>query len=284
MADDWVVLTSCFFPSRRPIRFLEVSAALCHASPLRTYGDGEQYANWTQMKVNRMIPELERLKAEGFTHYLYTDGRDAFFTRPFSYILAAYESLGRPDGLLSGHDQPFTLASLGHHNNFLKPAKYRFHCCGGYLGRIDYWLETHRKFVRDDYESRPTGGDEAGVWQWAWADGWFRPQIDTGCAVWQNLGGCEVDVVIDNGGEYDLFTPEQAAEWERVRRERGPCRVPMYVESAGSLHNKLTQSYPALLHFTGYCKDPVYGVYDAMKPWWDALYPNYPIGKEEIVP
>lgn len=256
MADDWVVLTSCFFPNRRPIRFLEVSAALCHASPLRTYGDGEQYANWTQMKVNRMIPELEKLKAEGFSHYLYTDGRDAFLTRPLSYIKDAYNFLDRPDGLVSGHDQPFTIKELAHHNDFLKPAKYRFHCCGGYLGRIDYWLEAHRRFVRDNYEVRPTGGDEAGVWQWAWADGWFRPQVDTQCAVWQNLGGCEEDVRI--GG--DVST------------------------GSGFLYNRVTKSYPAILHFTGYCKDPVYGVYDAMLPWWNALYPNYPIGKEEIVP
>jgi hypothetical protein len=253
MANSWVILTSCFFPSRRPLKFLEKSAQLvARATPLRTYGDGEQYANWTQMKVNRMIPELEKLRAEGFTHYLYTDGRDAFFTRPFSYIVDAYShKLGSPDGLLSGQPEPFTMAELAHHNDFLKPAKYRHHCCGGYMGSIDYWLETHRKFVMDKYESRPTGGDEAGVWQWAWADGWFRPQIDTGCKIWQNLGGCEDDVS---------------------------------VEYRGRLHNHVTHSDPAILHFTGYCKDPVYGVYDAMKPWWDLIYPDYPIQKDEIIP
>jgi hypothetical protein len=251
MADNWVILTSCFFPSRRPIKFLEVSAQLQGVAPLRTYGHGEQYANWTRMKVHRMIPELEKLQAEGFTHYLYTDGRDAFFTRSLTYILDMYNALGKPDGLLSGHPEPFTLEYLAYHNDFLKPAKYRHHCCGGYLGRIDYWLDCHRRFVRDDYESRPTGGDEAGVWQWAWADGWFRPQIDTGCHIFQNLGGCEADVRIAAGG------------W---------------------LENTYTDSFPAILHFTGYCKDQIYGVYDAMKPWWDTIYPEYPISKEEIIP
>lgn len=248
--DNWVVLTSCFFPNRKPITMLEVSAQIQNAFPLRTYGNGELYANWTRMKVHRMIPELERLKAEGFTHYLYTDGRDAFFTRAFTYIQAAYEYLGSPDGLLSGQPDPFPIESLSPNYDFLKPAKYRFHCCGGYLGRIDYWLECHRKFVQDDYESRLTGGDEAGVWQWAWADGWFRPAIDTNCAIFQNLGGPEnKDVVVD---------------------------------LTGSLENIYTHSYPALLHFTGYCKSAEYGVYDDMKPWWDAIYPDYPINKEEV--
>lgn len=254
MADSWVVLTSCFFPNRRPIKMLEVSAEIRGAAPLRTYGDGELYENWTRMKVHRMIPELEKLQAEGFTHYLYTDGRDAFFTKPFQYILSAYDALGRPDGLLSGQPEPFTLESLAPHYDFLKPAKYRFHCCGGYLGRIDYWLETHKRFVRDDYESRPTGGDEAGVWQWAWADGWFRPQIDSGCSIFQNLGGSEIDIT------------------------KGPTND----KSDMCIINWHTHSRPAILHFTGYCKDPMYGVYDAMKPWWDAFYPNHPITREEI--
>ncbi len=247
MSDSWVVLTSCFFPNHKPIKMLEVSAQIQGALPLRTYGDGEQYANWTRMKVHRIIPELEKLKAEGFTHYLYTDGRDAFFTGSFDEVREVYKVLGHPDGLVSGHPDPFPIAGLALYWDHLSQHKYRFHCCGGYLGRIDFWLETHRRFVRDDYESRPTGGDEAGVWQWAWVDGWFRPQIDVACQVFQNVGGCEEDIEMDN--------------W------------PM---------NKLTLSLPSLLHFTGYCKDPIYGVYDAMKPWWDMVYPNHPITKEEI--
>lgn len=248
--DSWAVLTSCFFPNHNPIKFLEVSAGLQGTPSIWTYGDGEQYENWTRMKVHRMIPELEKLKAAGFTHYLYTDGRDAFFTRSWEIILDRYENLGRPDGLLSGQPEAFTQESLAHHYDFLKPDKYRFHCCGGYLGRIDYWLETHRKFVRDDYESRPTGGDEAGVWQWAWADGWFRPDIDSGCTIFQNLGGANNPDVM--------------------------------VNSRGVLINTHTCAHPAILHFTGYCKDANYGVYDDMKPWWDMLYPDNPISKEEI--
>ncbi len=246
--DSWVVLTSCFFPDRRPIKFLEVSAAIQGAFPLRTYGEGKQYENWTRMKVHMMIPELMKLKAEGFTHYLYTDGRDAFFTKPWSNTKEIYELMGSPDGLLSAQPDCFTQPELATHWDHLLPAKYRFHCCGGYMGLIDYWLETHQRFVRDNYEARPTGGDEAGVWQWAWVDGWFRPAIDTGCHIFQNLGGSGSDV-----------------------------------ELLGSiLYNKHTKSCPTILHFTGFCKDQVYGVYDDMKPWWDKIYPNCPISKGEI--
>lgn len=248
MSDSWVVLTSCFFPNHNPIKMLEVSAEIREAAPLRTYGDGEQYANWTRMKVHRIIPELEKLKAEGFTHYLYTDGRDAFFTEGFQNILNRYRSLGAPDGLVSGHPDPFPIPELADYWNHLKPAKYRYHCCGGYMGLIDYWLEAHRRFVKDGYEDMLTGGDEAGVWQWAWVNEWFRPQVDTGCVIFQNLGGCEEDVSI------------------RARH----------------IINEYTRTVPTILHFTGYAKDQHYGVYDAMKPWWDKLYPDHPISREEI--
>ncbi len=250
MSDSWVVLTSCFFPNHKPIKMLEVSAQIQGAMPLRTYGDGEQYANWTRMKVHRMIPELEKLKAEGFTHYLYTDGRDAFFTTPYENILRIYDyHLGRPDGLVSGHWDPFPIKRLAKHWNHLKPARNRFHCCGGYLGSIDYWLEVHRRFVQDGYESRPTGGDEAGVWQWAWVDGWFRPMVDVRCNIFQNVGGNEDNIFLNIGLK---------------------------------LENIETHTCPGLLHFTGYCKDQIYGVYDAMWPLWRAMYPDHPITKEEI--
>lgn len=258
MADRWVVLTSAFYPQdivTRPNLMLEGSAEIQRVPVLRSYGCGEQYANWTRMKVNRMIPELEDMLNHGYTHYLYSDGRDAFFTRSWQYIMAQYEMLGRPDALLSGHGQPFTIRDLAPHWDHLKPAKYRFHCCGGYLGRIDWWLEAHRRFVRDDYENRPTGGDEAGVWQWAWVDGWFRPMVDTGCRIWQNLGGCEDDVEL---------------------------QANIHTDTAISLWNHHTKTAPAILHFTGYCKDPIYGVYDAMNPWWDAMYPEHSIGREEV--
>lgn len=243
---NWVVLTSSFFPDEKPIRMLAKSMEI-HGmrDMLRTYGNGQLYENWTRMKVHMMIPVLEQFEREGITHYLYTDGRDAFFLRPWAHVMGAYAALGSPDMLVSGQPDPFPIVEL--EGYWKSPERYRFHCCGGYLGRVDAWLDAHRRFVRDDYESRPTGGDEAGVWQWGWVDGWFRPQVDSGCRIFQNLGGSGTDV--------DHIT---------------------------GVFNKHTISEPCLLHFTGYSKSAEYGVYDDMKPWWDAVYPEHPVEKEEV--
>jgi hypothetical protein len=246
--DKWVVLTSCFFRDTRPIKFLLRSARIWgFEHMIRTYGRGELYENWTRMKVHRMIPVLEGFLAEGITHYLYTDGRDAFFLNAWDEIQDKWERMGRPDMLLSGQTDSFPIPTLGPY--YPSTAKYKHHCPGGYMGRVDAWLETHRRFVRDDYESRKTGGDEAGVWQWAWVDGWFRPMIDEQCRIFQNLGGAGTDPQIRDG----------------------------------VLTNMHTGSFPSILHFTGCCKEARYGVYDDMKPWWDRLYPNHPIEREEIV-
>ncbi len=243
----WCILTACFFPDERPIRMLTKSLEI-HGirHMLRTYGMGEQYFNWTQMKVNRMIPELERLLAEGFTHYLYTDGRDAFFLRPWASIMQCYKRMGSPDMLLSGTPTCFPLEELASH--WVSPERYRFHDCGGYMGSIEAWLETHRRFVKDRYEDRPCGGDEATVWQWAWVDGWFRPAVDHQCAIFQNFRGAKDDVGM----------------------------LP-----SGLVINAHTGRLPCILHFSDFDKDAESGVFDAMKPWWDAVYPDHPITKEE---
>ncbi len=243
----WTVLTSCFFPNEKPIRMLAESMKIQGDYPeLRHYGLGQLYANWTRMKVDMMIPVLEQFQREGITHYLYTDGRDAFFLRPWAAIMQAWEGLGSPDILLSGQPTSFPLESLA--GNYTSGERYRFHCCGGYLGSVDAWLETHRRFVRDNYEARETGGDEAGVWQWAWADGWFRPQVDSGCRIFQNMGDVGRDVRL----------------------------------GINRIVNVHTKSKPCLVHFTGYCKSAEFGVYDDMLPWWNAVYPNHPIAKEEV--
>ncbi len=260
----WCIITACFFPNERPIRMLTKSLEI-HGirHMLRTYGMGEQYFNWTQMKVNRMIPELERLLAEGFTHYLYTDGRDAFFLRPWASVMQCYKRLGSPDMLLSGTPTCFPLAGLASH--WPSKERYRFHDCGGYMGSIEAWLETHRRFVKDRYEDRPCGGDEATVWQWAWVDGWFRPAVDHQCAIFQNFRGAKGDVTV--------FMPIEHQQSLRTGQQ---------IEAKGTVINKHTYSNPCVLHFSDFDKDAESGVFDAMKPWWDAVYPDHPITKEEV--
>jgi len=248
----WVVLTSCFFPNERPLKMLTKSMEILgFRHMLRTYGKGELYENWTRMKVHRMIPKLEKFKAEGITHFLYTDGRDAFFLRDWNIIQAAWESMGSPEMLLSGQPEAFPIKALS--VNYTSKNRYRYHCCGGYMGSVEAWLETHKRFVKDDYESRPTGGDEAGVWQWAWNDGWFRPMIDEQCEIFQNLGGSGQDVKLSSFS----FPP---------------------------VYNESTQNFPCLLHFTGFSKNAEYGVYDDMKLWWDAVFPDHPVEREEVKP
>lgn len=249
MSQSWIILTSCFFPNQRPLGMFFKSASICGIpfDQIRTYGDGQQFANWTDMKVRRMIPVLEGLRDEGYTHVLYTDGRDVFWVAPWPEIERKLADLHSP--LVSAQPECFPLNRF--RPNYNQKQRYPFHCPGGYLGPIDWWLEAHRRMEREGYEARECGGDEAGVWQYAWDDGWFRPEIDHRCRIFQNLSSAESDVMVAR------------------------------VAGRGRIVNIHTGYNPTLLHFNGFYTDPISGCYDRMIGWWDRIFPEERITLEE---
>ena len=215
---------------------------------IKPYGLGRGYSIWADMKILWKIPVLEE-HAKSYTHVLYTDSRDAFFTDGLDNILLKYKLKGQPACLVSAEracnpDTQYT-------DNYPDPGTpYRFPCVGGYIGEIPYMLETFRHMAT--YRDR--SGDDAAIWQWAYDAGWFRPQIDTGCSIFQTMSGnASSDLEVAN--EIYLGSTEEEL-------------------SLMSLRNKLTRSYPCLLHFNGGYSDAVTGKFDMMLPWWKKIHPE----------
>ena len=119
--------------------------------------------------------------------------------------------------------------------------RFRFHCQGGYIAEIPWLIEKFTAMLPfAEYE-----GDDALIWSWGYRDGWFRPEFDHQCMIFQTQDEAQLKVI------------------------------------DGRLYNLETRSWPMLLHVNGAYSDPVSGKYDRMVPWWNALYPDIPLKKED---
>ncbi len=242
MAIRLCVLTTAFFPNLHPLRMFTLSASKYGYFPIHFMGLHEQYRPWAEMKIRDKIPEFRKLIAEGFTHVLYTDARDAFFTGPCKEVLAKYEAMGSPPCLASTEPNCNPNPAMDEH--YPNIGKYRYHCVGGYLAEIPWMLDMFCRMM--PYLAK--SGDDAEIWQMGWAEGWFRPVLDSKCEIFQTLDHAEMDLRISTGGR---------------------------------LGNLETASQPCIFHLNGGYSDPITGKYDHMAGWWKLLNPELPVGKKE---
>lgn len=242
MAIKVCVLTTAFFPNLRPLRMFTLSASKYGYFPLHFMGLHEQYRPWAEMKIRDKIPEFRKLLAEGFTHVLYTDARDAFFTGPFTEVVAKYQALGSPPCLASTEPNCNPNSAMDIH--YPDVGKYRYHCVGGYLAEIPWMLDKFTRMM--PYLAK--SGDDAEIWQWGWAEKWFRPVLDSRCQIFQTLDHAEGDLGVDHSNR---------------------------------LINAETDSRPCIFHLNGGYSDPITGKYDHMKEWWKALNPELPVTKKD---
>ena len=118
---------------------------------------------------------------------------------------------------------------------------YRFHCVGGYIAELSWVIE---KFTQMLPYIKNTG-DDADIWQWGYKDGWFKPMIDHTCLIFQT-------------------------------ENKAHLRI-----EDGRLLNEETGNNPLVFHINGGYSSPVDGKYDRMLPYWNALYPDIPLTKED---
>jgi hypothetical protein len=125
---------------------------------------GVVYSDFADAKVNRLLPVLERLRSEGYTHVLYTDSTDAFFVGTKEKILRSYQKMEFPPVLFSRERGCYP----HHHLGDKIPEHLRFPNTGQYMGQIDA-LITMWTAVRERYGKEPD--NEQGWLQKACADG-----------------------------------------------------------------------------------------------------------------
>lgn len=191
------------------------------------YGTGHGFPGYIAMKLDMQLDHL--LGVTDFTHVLYTDSWDAIFTAPLEEIIEKYKAMGSPPILSSAY------FGLGNESNlekysgcFQEGLVYRYPNVGGYMAEIPAIIEAFTRMNRDT-------GDDCFSWYDAWKEGWFRPELDSNCEIFQ---------VTDENAQMD---------------------------PNGRLYNYVTSRNPCILHLCGGYTDPETGKDDRLKPWAEKL-------------
>jgi hypothetical protein len=179
--------------------------------PLRLYGVGVPYASHTESKFRGAIEECRKLKDEGYSHVLYTDGFDALFLRGEVDIIAAYMEFGAPEWMLSAETNcwPYPERSSEYEET---ESPYKYLNAGGWIGRIDYLLKCAPVVLAQTYTE-----DDQGMITQAYLN--------------RHILGTVVD------------------RWCRVfYTANGPA---LEVMESKNVLNRATGTYPAVIHFPG---------------------------------
>lgn len=234
-----MVLISAVFPSEEEARkkywiFLKSSEKAGVAKEdLHLYGTGTlQFPGYRMLKLELQLEYLRKIKRErqDYTHVLYSDPWDAFFCAPLLTIIAKYEAMGAPPILASAACQSWP-REQGEVETYDMSKAYRYPHVGGYIAEIPAIIDAFEQMLKLPRQA----GDDCYNWFDAWQEGWFRPQVDSECQIFQ-VGDANTEVI--------------------------PMR-----NSTIRARNTITGSYPCILHLPGgYC-DQVTGKDAAMIPW-----------------
>lgn len=202
-----------------------------HGVECQFYGTEQtQFPGYRRMKVELMIDFLEKVDPS-FTHVMYTDTWDALITGPISEIRAKYEAMSKPPILASAYMMLGNVSDARYDGCFDTSVPYCYPCVGGYIAEPPLILAMLIR-MRD---TLPEYGDDCFLWYDAWKQGWFRPVLDSGC---------------------EIFQVRSEENTEVVRLDGVP-----------RIHNKITNAYPCVLHFSGgYC-DQQTGKDEQIIPW-----------------
>lgn len=191
------------------------------------YGIGESWTIYINIKLNKQLAYLKTL-ASRYTHVLYTDGQDAFFTAGLDEILAKYRKLGSPAILTSAYS--------GFADSSAPPGfgdesvRLRYPHVGGHLSEIPAIIEAFERMLTLPNQT----SDDSFSWRDAWLEGWFRPKLDSKCDIFQ-------------------VTDENCVVSDEPHQSR--------------LRNIETASYPCLLHLAGGYTSQIDGKDDRLIPW-----------------
>lgn len=238
------VLTPAVFPTQeiadQKLWIFLASARKAKVYDLWTYGVGKTFPGYRAMCLDW---QLERLKyflpnstdrdgtPSNFTHVLFTDAWDAMFTAPITEIIHKYEAMGSPPILCSAFHQLANESDMSKYEGcFDETIRNRYPNRGGYLAEIPAIIEAFERMLAQPNLT----GDDCHSWYAGWKEGWFRPQLDSNCEIFQ---------VSD-----------------------GDC-MPVTGPLVNRVFNSRSNSFPCILHLSGGYTDPETGKDERMIPW-----------------
>ena len=246
-ANDITVSVPCLFPDERPIWMLQETARR-FGWQVRPYGLGLTYQGWVHIKLTLLLEEARTCPT---SHLLYTDARDAFFLAGPEEAADKYNLLGCPPLMLSA--QPDIFGSYAKWYEGLPwdmSKRFRYIGTPGQLCEEDALAEALEWML----QRRATGEwgempDDDPPW---WCN-FIRERpgqlaLEHDCSIFMNCGS-----YIEEGMWANVL---------EIRDGVGDC---------GRVHNRITDSWPCILHFNGGASDALMGKWDLLKPYWRAL-------------
>lgn len=164
------------------------------------YGIGVQpWPGYRKMKLDIQYEFLCTIK--DYTHVLYTDSTDAFFVGPEGEIVDKYKAMGSPPILSSAF---FQLANCSDAEGkypgcFDSNLRYRYPNVGGYVAEVSAIVDAFDRMLKLPEQTN----DDCWDWYTGWQQGWFRPQLDSQCEIF-NVSSDYASVV--NGRYCNTFT------------------------------------------------------------------------------
>jgi hypothetical protein len=148
------------------------------------YGIGHPWTIYIDIKINKQLDYLKSL-GQSYSHALYTDSQDAFFTAGLDEIVDKYKRLGSPPILTAAYTG---LADSSAPAGFGE-GRLRYPHVGGHLSEIPAIIDAFEHMLKLPNQT----SDDSFSWRDAWLEGWFRPVIDSECEIFQVTDkDCEV--------------------------------------------------------------------------------------------
>ncbi len=234
-----LAITTCaVFPSEEEARQkLWIFLASCQKFGIdpMLFGMGRTFPGYRTMGLEWQLEFIKTISAD-YSHVLFTDGWDAFFTAPKETIIRKYQDMGSPQFLCSAFYQLANVSDVDkqYPGCFDTSKRYCFPNRGGYIGE--------RQFVIDSLERMLTlpnqTGDECFNWYDLWATGW-RPTLDSECEIFQ-IAEDDTEIDTPEGGSPRLF-------------------------------NMHTKTHPCVYHLSGGYTSQTTGKDERMIPWAQRL-------------
>ncbi len=176
------VVTCGVFPSEEIMRSkLWIFLASCKKFGIEPmiYGVGRTFPAYRMMMLDWQLEFLKTIPTE-YTHILFTDGWDAFFTAPKATIIRKYQDMGSPDVLVSAFYQLANVSNAEERypDLFDTSKRYSYPNRGGYFAKREAIIDAFERMVAQDEQT----GDDCFNWYRLILDGW-RPTLDSNCEI-----------------------------------------------------------------------------------------------------
>jgi hypothetical protein len=231
-----LVNTAAYFPTAADAsRLMWLYLASCERHKIQPYMYGlgcRLYPGFVAIRIQGQLEYL-RAHASDFTHVLFTDGWDVLYLAGTEEIVSKYRDVGAPPMLSIATQTLANVADVGTSpwaGLFNDRKRYRYFAAAGYIAEISYVIDTFSRMVNTPQP------DDVLAWADGYKGGWFQPEFDHNCEIFQDESG---DCVID--------------------------------ENTGRIVNTHTNSEPCVLHCGGGYVSPVNGKDERLLPWAKGL-------------